>query len=148
MKRVNRVHRCLFCGGEYPIPVQEDGSGRRGDSNMKTIAVVLLAMVAGGLLALSLGTADAHLSVPQYDGNEWGVRCLAASGGRVTAEGCCHHSRGICDGACGLASNVPDTWKNSCRANCQAAGTKCLARIKPRPPVTNIPGTAPPARDN
>ncbi len=109
---------------------------------------LLFAVVAVGLLPLSMDTADAHLGVPTYDGNEWGTSCLASAGGRSTAETCCNHSRSFCQAACDLTANVPATWKTSCRANCQSASAVCLSKVKGLPPVHRPLDKKPPATPN
>lgn len=110
---------------------------------MRTGLLLMLAIAAASALAVSLQTAIAHNWVPRYDGNKWGQQCLVPSP-RTTPATCCDHARFYCLAACGLA-DTDDGWKNACRANCQTAGNTCLARVQKPPPVSNVPGTRPPA---
>jgi hypothetical protein len=114
---------------------------------MRTNLLLLLAVVVAGAVVVVLRPADAHNWVPRYNGVTWGQQCLANASPRSTPATCCEHARFYCQAACGLA-DVDNGWKNACRANCQSAGTACLQRVTPLPPVTLDPRKRPPATQN
>ena len=115
---------------------------------MKATLLVTLTLLAATAVVASLQSADAHYSVPRYNGVSWGVACLAAdSVRRLPPAACCNHSRSYCEAACGLAE-ANDGWKNTCRANCQAAGAACLQRVTPLPSEAIDPRTRPPSKTN
>lgn len=107
-----------------------------------TIAALTMVLFVVSAIAISMESATAHNVPPRYNGNQWGQRCLVPAP-RTTPTTCCERTRSGCIGGCGLADES-DSWKNACRANCQAAGDLCLQRIQPRPPIIDRPGTAPP----
>ena len=115
---------------------------------MRTTLWLSLALLAAAAIALSLQSADAHYSVPRYDGVAWGLACSQSGGGRTLAPpACCNHAQVTCTAACALV-DANDGWKNECRARCQAAGAACLQRVTPRPPEGLDPRKPPPATTN
>jgi len=110
---------------------------------MKNAIAVLSTLLALSLVIIAMQPATAHNVAPRYNGQSWGVQCLAPNP-RMTPPVCCNHRRSTCVAACALADETPG-WKSACQANCEAAGQACHQRIQPRPREGIVPGTRPPA---
>lgn len=109
---------------------------------MKMAIAVLSTLLALSLVIIAMQPATAHNVAPRYNGQSWGVQCLAPNP-RTSPPVCCDRTRSTCVAACALADESSG-WKSACQANCEAAGQACHQRIQPRPPVFDRPDTVPP----